>query len=207
DADALRHRLSLPLHARRLHRPGAFSGADRHPAPGHLLRRGALPLRDGGGRDVLGLRRHLFLAAEVDRQDVQRDARPVALLADADLLQHDLLRAALPRHGRHAAAHPGLPADVRDLEPDLVDRRLRLRARAVHFPLQPVHYAQERRAGGAEAVGRRGLDRLDASADAAAVPLVRNAARSEVMGQVLLVSKNAETALILATIALAFCFG
>ena len=43
----------------------------------------------------------------------------IALLADADLLQHDLLRAALPRPGRHAAAHPRLPADVRDLEQDL----------------------------------------------------------------------------------------
>src|SRR5204862_2123008 len=165
-----------------------------------LLRGGALPLRDGGGSDVLRLCRHLLLAAEVDRQDVQRDARPVALLADAALLQHDLLRAALPRHGRHAAAYPGLSADVRDLEPDLLDRRVRLRGGAAAFPLQPVHHPEERRPRPAEAVGRRRFDRLDASADAGAVSHVRDATRIEV-------SKNTRTALILATIALAFFLG
>ena len=50
----------------------------------------------------------LFLAAQVDRQHVRRDARQVALLALDDLLQRDVLPDALPRAGRHAAADPGL---------------------------------------------------------------------------------------------------
>jgi hypothetical protein len=60
DADAVRDRLPVPVHAGRLHRAGAVAGADRHPAAGHLLRGGALPLRDGGGRAVRGLRRVYF---------------------------------------------------------------------------------------------------------------------------------------------------
>ncbi len=83
DADAVRDRLPVPVHAGRLHRPGAVARADRHPAARHLLRGRALPLRDGGRRAVRGVRRRLLLAAEVDRQDVRRDARQVAFLADA----------------------------------------------------------------------------------------------------------------------------
>ena len=47
------HRLPVPVHARRLHRPGARARAGRHPAARHLLRGGALPLRDGGRGAVL----------------------------------------------------------------------------------------------------------------------------------------------------------
>ena len=47
DADAVRVRLRLRVHDRRLHRPDAGDRAGRHPDPGHLLRRGALPLRAG----------------------------------------------------------------------------------------------------------------------------------------------------------------
>ena len=68
DADAVRARLPVPVHPRRLHGPGAVAGAGGHPAARHLLRGGALPLRDGGRRAVLRFRRRLFLAAEVDRQ-------------------------------------------------------------------------------------------------------------------------------------------
>ena len=60
---------------------GGFTGPDArdraggHPAAGHLLRGGALPLRAGRGLAVRDLRRRLLLAAEVDRPHVQRDAR------------------------------------------------------------------------------------------------------------------------------------
>src|SRR5262249_19425179 len=178
----------------------ALTRPGRHPAAGHLLRGGALPLRDGGGRALLGLRRHLLLAAEVDRQDVRRDARQDPLLADDDLLQHDLLRAALPRPRRHAAAHPRLPAHLRDLEQDLLDRRFRLRPDAAALPLHRAEDDPQRRARAAEALGGRRLARVDAPADAGAVPHVRDAARVEV-------SKNLKTALILGTIAAAFFFG
>ena len=57
DADAVRDRLPVPVHDGRLHRAGARDHAGRHPAAGHLLRRRALPLRDGGGRAVRVLRR------------------------------------------------------------------------------------------------------------------------------------------------------
>ena len=48
DADAVGGRLHLRVHDGRLHRPDPGDGADRHPAAGHLLRGGALPLRAGG---------------------------------------------------------------------------------------------------------------------------------------------------------------
>src|SRR5262249_26088970 len=137
----------------------------------------------------------------MDRQDVQRDARPMAFLADADLLQHDFLRAALPRHGGHAAAHPGLPGDVPDLERSLLARRVRLRAGAAALPVPPVHAPAQPRDRAAEAVGRRRLARLDAPADAGPVPHLRDAAGPQVM------TKNVKTALILASIALTTFFG
>ena len=48
DADAVRGRLHLRVHHGRLHRPDPGGRADRHPAAGHLLRGGPLPLRAGG---------------------------------------------------------------------------------------------------------------------------------------------------------------
>ena len=78
---------------RRLHRPDARDGAGRHPAAGHLLRRGALPLRAGGRRAVRDLRRRLLLAAEVDRHMYNETLGKMALLAVADLLQRDVLPA------------------------------------------------------------------------------------------------------------------
>ena len=104
----------------------------------------------------------------------------IALLADADLLQHDLLRAALPRPGGHAAAHPGLPADVRDLEQDLLARRVRHGPGAAAVPLHRGADHPQRRARAAEAVGRRRLARVDAPADAGAVPHVRDPAGHQV---------------------------
>src|SRR6202008_5164945 len=110
-------------------------------------------------------------------------------------------RAALPRHGGHAAAHPRLPPDVRDLEQDLLARRLRHGPRPAAVPLHRGEDHPQRRARAAAAVGRRRLARVDAPADAAAVPPVRNTAGHQVTEDV---SKNARTALILASIALVF---
>ena len=74
DADAVRDRLHLRVHDGRLHRPDPGGGADRHPGAGHLLRRGALPLRAGGRIAVRAVRRRVLLAAEVDRPHVRRDS-------------------------------------------------------------------------------------------------------------------------------------
>jgi cytochrome c oxidase subunit 1 len=52
--------------------PDPGDGADRHPAPGHLLRRRPLPLRAGGRLAVRHVLRLLLLGAEVDRRDVRR---------------------------------------------------------------------------------------------------------------------------------------
>ncbi len=57
DADAVRGRLHLRVHHRRLHRPDPGDGADRPAAAGHLLRGGALPLRAGGRLAVRAVRR------------------------------------------------------------------------------------------------------------------------------------------------------
>ena len=87
--------------------PRARDHAGRHPAAGHLLRRRALPLRAGRGVALRVLRRRLLLAAQVDRHDVQRDARQVALLDVDGVLQHHVLPDALP--GRSPACRGASP--------------------------------------------------------------------------------------------------
>jgi cytochrome c oxidase subunit 1 len=70
DADAVRHRLHLPVHRRRRHRRGAGQ-CRHHPDPAqHLLRRGALPLRAVARRGVRHLCRHLLLARQDERPAV-----------------------------------------------------------------------------------------------------------------------------------------
>jgi cytochrome c oxidase subunit 1 len=61
--DAVLRGLHLRVHDGRLHRPDPGHGADRHPAAGHLLRGGALPLRAGGRLAVRAVRRLLLLVA------------------------------------------------------------------------------------------------------------------------------------------------
>ncbi len=51
-ADAVRDRVPVPVHDRRLLRADARDRAGRLPVPGHLLRRGPLPLRAGARRGV-----------------------------------------------------------------------------------------------------------------------------------------------------------
>jgi cytochrome c oxidase subunit 1 len=67
DAHAVRDRLHLLVHDRRLQRARAGDHADRCAGPGHLLRRCSLPLRARVRGAVRHVRRHLFLAAQMDR--------------------------------------------------------------------------------------------------------------------------------------------
>ncbi len=112
------------------------------------------------GLAVRVLRRRLLLAAEVDRPDVQRDARQVALLAVVHLLQRHLLPDALPGARRHAAPGAGLRAAVRRLERGRLDRRLRLRALAA---APAVRGSARRSASGTPAPARpwEGADTLE----------------------------------------------
>jgi hypothetical protein len=114
------------------------------------------------GRAVRGVRRRLLLDPEVDRAACTTSASARSTSGDDHLLQHDLLRAALPRHGGHAAAHPGLPADVRDLEQDLDHRRLRHGPGADPVLLHRGRHHPQRQARAAAAVGRRRFARMDA---------------------------------------------
>ncbi len=57
DADALRDRVPVPVHDRRLLGPGARDRPGGHHAAQHLLRGGALPLRAGLGRALRDHRR------------------------------------------------------------------------------------------------------------------------------------------------------
>ena len=67
NADAVRHRLRVPVHHRRLLRPDAGAGAGGLPVPQHLLRGGAFPLRAGAGCGVRDHRGGLLLDPQVDR--------------------------------------------------------------------------------------------------------------------------------------------
>ena len=72
DADALGARLPVPVHRRRRDRHRAQPGGDRPRLPRHLLRGGALPLRDEPRRGLLHLRRRLLLVRQDDRPAVSR---------------------------------------------------------------------------------------------------------------------------------------
>jgi cytochrome c oxidase subunit 1 len=115
---------------------------------------------------------------------VQRRARQGAFLALDDRLQPRVLPAALPRARWHAAAHSRLRGSVRRVEHVVVDRRLHLRLLAAALLLHRDRNDSKRRQGRAEAVGGRGLARVDALADAAPVPHVRDRAGHQVMNGV-----------------------
>ena len=93
DADAVGDRLRLPVHRRRRHRRGAGQCRRRCRAAGHLLRRGAFPLRAVAGRGVRDLRGLLFLVPEDHRLHVQRDAGQAAFLDHLHRRQPRLLPA------------------------------------------------------------------------------------------------------------------
>ena len=74
-ADALRARLHRPVHHRRPDRPVPRGHRPRPPPARHLLRRRALPLRDGRRHAARVSRRPPLLVAEDDRQAVLRAGR------------------------------------------------------------------------------------------------------------------------------------
>jgi cytochrome c oxidase subunit 1 len=149
-------RLHLRVHHGRLHRPDPGHGPDRHPAAGHLLRRGALPLCAGGRLAVRVVRWLLLLVAEVDRVHVQRNPRQDPFLVVADFLQRHLLPDALPRPGRHAAPLCRLPDAVRRLQCGRVRGGLLLRFCAGLFlPLRrAARHAWQGPEGTAASLGR-----------------------------------------------------
>src|SRR5262249_40086594 len=122
-------------------------------------RRRPLPLRAGGSALVHDLRGDLLLVPEGHRSHARRDARPVALLAARDRLQHDLPAAALRRIRRDAAAHLHLRAGprLRGLEPDLLGRRDLPGGGGRLLPGE-----RDPRAAARGARGQRPLGRLDA---------------------------------------------
>jgi cbb3-type cytochrome oxidase subunit 1 len=155
--------------------PRARDHAGGHPAAGYLLRRGALPLRAGGGIALRALRRCLLLDTEVDRAHVRRDGRQVAFLAVDDLLQRHVLPDALHGSRRPAAPRAGLQHAVRRLQHALLARGVRVRAVAAAPRVRRREMHQGRRQGDRQGVGRGRGARMDAAV-AAAVPQLRDAA-------------------------------
>ena len=96
----------------------------------------------------------LLLAAEVDRPHVRREARQAPFLAVVHLLQHGVLRAALPGPGRHEPPHPGLRAAVHRLQSHLHHRRVRIRAVAAAVPVHRDQVHPRRREGGRTSRGK-----------------------------------------------------
>ncbi len=121
----------------------------------------------------------VLLDPEVDRRDVQRDPRPVALLAVVDLHQPDLLPAAFRWTRRHAAPCAGLRGAVHRLQRAVVDRCVRLLHRQFIFIVNMLARcmlaAQGHDARHRPRLGRRAWPRVD-RAVAGAVPHVRGPA-------------------------------
>ena len=149
---------------------------DRHPGLRHVLRRRAHPLRAVRRVSLHDLRGPLLLVPEDDREDVQREARQVALLADVHLVQRDVLPAALHRHARHAAARLDVRREVRRLEPLHHVLGLRARSRDADLRLQRDHLVVARRARAGQPVARAD-DRVAGLLAAADLQLRRRAAR------------------------------
>ena len=129
DADALRARLRDDVRDRRPVGDLPRVRADRHRGLGHVLHRGAHPLRLVRRLGVHDLRRRLLLVPEDDRPYVSRNAREVALLAHVRELQRDVLPDALHRAARDAAARVRLRQGLRrpqSLHLDFVVRAWRL---------------------------------------------------------------------------------
>src|SRR6266581_3224189 len=103
----------------------------------------------------------------------------MALLADDDFFQRDLLPDALPRARGYAAPRSRLRDAVHGLEHGRYGRRLRLRLVAAPVLLHRPELHPQRSAGARQALGRRGHAGMDA-AFAAPVPHLRNAARDQV---------------------------
>src|SRR5262249_29298207 len=114
--------------------------------------------------------------------------------------QRHVLPDALQRARRDAAPNSGLQHAVRGLQPDLFAWSIRVRAVTAPPRLRGNKVCERRREGDRQGVGRRARPRVDAAL-AAAVPQLRDPTGSPLM------SNNAKTALILASIALTFFVG
>src|SRR6266849_9800154 len=145
----------------------------------------------------------------MDRQDVRREAREMALLAVDDLLQRHLLPDALPRPRRHAAQDPRLRAAVCPVQRDRLDRRVRLRSVADPVPVDRLEGdgARARRNGRPAALGGRRHARVDASAEPRSLPQLQRATGGEMTPEREQRRNNRRTALVLGSIALAFFLG
>jgi cytochrome c oxidase subunit 1 len=84
------------------------------------------------GAGVRPVRRLVLLVPEDFGPDVQRAARPAALLDLLHRREHPVLPDALPRAGRHAAALPGLSGRVRGYN-DMAHHRLHDHGRGMIF--------------------------------------------------------------------------
>ena len=111
--DAVLLGLHRDVHHRRAERRAVRHGAGRLAADRHLLRGGALPLCALRRHALRHLRRVLLLVSEDQRPAARRAPGQVALLADVDRLQPDLLPDAHPRADGHAAPRLHLPGPAR----------------------------------------------------------------------------------------------
>ena len=129
--------------------------------------------------------RVVLLGAEVDRLDVQRNARQDPLLGVDVLLQPRVPADALRRSRRHAASLCRLPGSVHRLEPGDLDRCFRLRSGTGLLPLRSGTAGLSRRwrtrKGWRQTVGRRNGPRMD-RAEPGSVPHLRKPADRRVIG-------------------------
>ena len=125
--------LDRRVHDRRPVRRHPRRGAVGHAADRHLLHRRPLPLRAVRRRRARPLRRLLLLVAEGLRQDAQREARQVELLADDHRHEPDVRADAHPRPAGPAAAHVRLDRGPRRrglLQPRVLEPGRRRSARS-----------------------------------------------------------------------------
>src|SRR5467141_2913005 len=155
-ADALLHRVPLPVPDRGVDRSDAGLRPLRLAARQLLLRGRPFPLRDRRGNPVLHLRGFLLLVPEGHGPDVQRGARETALLALRHRLPPDVRLDARARSARDAPAHLYLRAGTGLGHVELPHhrrRRLPGRRRA-RVRLQPGPFVRPRTTRGERPLGR-----------------------------------------------------
>ena len=123
----------------------------------HLLRRCALPLRDGRRHGVRLPRWPALLVAEDDGPYVQRELGAGGLGPGLHRVQPHLLHAVRPRQPGHAPPLLRLPRPLPDAPYDELRRRVRPRRWLRHHGDHVLALPQERREGVREPVGFGGL--------------------------------------------------
>jgi hypothetical protein len=167
-ADALFFLVSLPVRVRRNDRGGRRDAIARRALARHLLRRRALPLRDGRRDDDGVSRRGALLVSEDVRKTLLRADGTSYVVCRVHRTRIDVLSSVSTRERGHAAAVLQLPGALPMAQRALDGRRVASRGRSLSHAGKPPHCASLGRAGESQPLGLAKLRMADSHGSAEA---------------------------------------